>query len=502
MALSGSFFIYSCEAEADDLGAQFFDQTAAQGTRQSYDITAYNISNADTIRTDASRISTANIGAFREGVFGTQKVHHVSQARLSSYNPDFGTNPVVDSVVLELRPLYPADSSKVTTDENYIFPDGNVPAKKVVTTYPINVYGRDEAQITLNVHEVDEFLGAASDPVYSNRQVTTSTLLGSKKISSKVSSIKVTKDSDNTDLFTRDARLRIPLDKTFFQNKIIAKKGQSELSDAASFIRYFKGIRISTVENDGFIMQFSPAETQIVVYYKRDVTANGTTTATPATFAISLGSGNAKFSQIEFDRSGTPSQAVIENLSDNVQSGDPLLYVQGMGGPSLGVRIPASTVAQLRELFKTKQINILSAKVRLFSDPTWSEAFEKPSGFVASPYDPNLRKMNLSEFLKDLSAFTPLNSQFKLVQGYDLTKTSAYYDLTITQTLKDVIEKSETIGDIALSVGSYEINASTGNYVGPSATTRAYTPHRILLVGSDGSSRRSQLQIIYSSKKL
>ncbi len=40
-----------------------------------------------------------------------------------------------------------------------------------------------------------------------------------------------------------NAGLRIPLDKDFFQSKIIDKKGSFELKDVASFIRYFRGFK-------------------------------------------------------------------------------------------------------------------------------------------------------------------------------------------------------------------------------------------------------------------
>ncbi len=77
-------------------------------------------------------IDIIRIGAFSEPVFGGQKVSYFTQVRLSSYNPDFGKNPVVDSVVLTLKPLYEtaSDSLKTTTTEDYIYPDGNVAAKK------------------------------------------------------------------------------------------------------------------------------------------------------------------------------------------------------------------------------------------------------------------------------------------------------------------------------------------------------------------------------------
>ena len=66
-------------------------------------------------------------------------------------------------------------------------------------------------------------------------------------------------------------------------------------------------------------MKFNPGDMQIVVYYKKDVTANGTTTREKANFTMSLGSGNAKFSQIEYDRTGAAVATVLATFLTDVQ---------------------------------------------------------------------------------------------------------------------------------------------------------------------------------------
>lgn len=502
LLLAGSFLLWSCESEADQLGSQFFDNIAAEGTAKAFDIIAYNVNNQDSIRTDAAKLTSATLGAFHESQFGLQKSNFVSQVRLSSYNPDFGTNPVVDSVVLEINPVYRADSVTTTTDENYVYPVGSVEAKKVVSTYPISRYGKANATMTLNVHEVDDFLGSSSDKVYSNQSVNYSTLLGSKAIAPKVSSVKITKKSDNTDLLSREARIRIPLDKDFFQSKLIAKKGQAELSDVSNFIRYFKGIRVSVQENDGYLFNFSPNDTQIVVYYKRDVTSNGTTTAEPTSYTLTLGSGNARFNQITFDRTGTPSEAVANLTSPNYQSGDAKIYAQGMGGPSVGIKIPEATIEELRTLYKNNKIGIVSAKVRLFTDTSvWNNSYAKPSTFVNYHYDATTKSKSLSEFLSDVRVFSAIGIA-DLIKGYNLTENPSYYDFTITQSIKNAVEQSTTMQDIVLEVGAFQVNKNNlSALIGPAYNTRAYTPNRVVLVGTDAANEnRAKLNIVYSSK--
>ena len=131
----GSLILWNCESDADRLGSQFF-QNGVQGTETSYPLIAFTVNNGDSLRTDAT------LGAFSEPQFGLQKSSYISQVRLAEYAPDFGTNPILDSAVLVIKPQYASDSVTTTTNEDYIYPDGDVASKKVVSTYPVKKYGR------------------------------------------------------------------------------------------------------------------------------------------------------------------------------------------------------------------------------------------------------------------------------------------------------------------------------------------------------------------------
>lgn len=491
----GSVILWSCEPDADQLGSQFF-QNGAEGNEVPYSVIAYNVSNSDTIRTDAARLQSATLGAFRESQFGLQKSAYVSQARLASYAPDFGTNPVLDSAVLVIKPLYPTDSVTTTTVEDYIYPVGDVPAKKEVSNYPVTKYGKTKiggkTVFNINIHEVNDFLGSSADKIYSDRAVATGTLLGSKIFGGSINSIKITKDSDASTILERAVSLRIPLDAPFFQNKIITKGSTPELADAASFIRYFKGIRISVAEDDGYIFNFDPNDVMINLYYKKDKVDGTTTTREDATFSLNLGSGNTHFNQISFDRAGTPAATAI--TAANEVSGDLKIFAQGMGGPGIGLRVPAVTVDAIRDLYKNDKIGIISAKIRLYTDvSSWNNAYKKPDYFVVRQRDltPEQGKPEyLSTFLTDLSTFA-LTGTYNLVKAYELDKNPAHYDIGITQTFKDIIEKVYENNDLVLNVGTYTTQ-SDGSLTGGSFPTyaqnfnsRSFTPYRAVFVGTD-----------------
>ena len=364
----GSLILWNCEPDADQLGSQFF-QNGAKGTDTAYAVIAYNVNNGEAVRSDAARLQSATLGAFNEPQFGLQKSAYVTQVRLSTYSPDFGTNPVLDSAVLVIKPTYPTDSATTTTVEDYIYPVGAVAAKKVVTSYPVSKYGRAKLNgktvFNIKVHEVNEFLGSTADSIMSNRNIALGNVIGSKVFDGTINSVKITKDSDNSDLLVRDVSLRIPMDSTFMQNKIIKKGSSPELADAASFIRYFKGLQISIVENDGYIFNFDPNTVAVNLYYKKDKVENGTTTREPAVYSLDMGSSNTHFSQITINRAGTPSAVALTPQGQDAIIGAPKIYAQGMGGPGIGLTIPETTVGFIKNLYHNKKIGIISAKLRI-----------------------------------------------------------------------------------------------------------------------------------------
>lgn len=500
----GIVVLNSCEGDLDDLGSQLVE--GADGYDKAYSVIAYNINNNNYVRSDASKLDSVRIGAFSESIFGKQQVSYLTQVRLNTYDPDFGINPVLDSVVLTLKPRYESatDSITTTTNEDYIYPDGQVAAKKVVTTYPVSKYGKykiagAKTPLTIKIHEVADFLGGTSDSLFSNKAFALGAEIGSKAFDGTVNSVVITKDSDATELLNRAVSFRMKLDSAFFQNKIIAKKGNQVLKDAASFIRYFRGISIAVEQNDGYLFSMAPNDATLVMYYKNDVTGtDGVVTRTKAETALDLGSSNVHFSQINNDRSGTPYETAMLNISTT--NGDTSLYTQGMGGAGFGIKIPANTVLKLRERFKNEKIGIVSAKIRLYNDDiSWNNSYKKP-------YNLLVQEKDTYGFLTDMTTLAATG--YNLIRTANLSTKDTYYDVGITQTLKNIVESETEPKDLIINVGSYLSDSSTGLLLGQKYNTRAYTPYRVVLKGTDlnntgeeiTNSKAAQLRLIFTKK--
>ena len=92
----------SCEKANEDIGIGLQPEDQLLGLFQTDTTTIL----ARTIREDSLRSDETSlnlIGSYTDPVFGTTKAGFVTQLRLSTVDQDFGTNPVVDSLVLTLE---------------------------------------------------------------------------------------------------------------------------------------------------------------------------------------------------------------------------------------------------------------------------------------------------------------------------------------------------------------------------------------------------------------
>lgn len=469
----------SCNSDADDLGKNLFDGNSVTGNQVSYDLVAYNINNGDAVRADSYALQRATLGAFTEGQFGMQKSAYVTQVRLSKYAPDFGTNPVVDSVVLEIKPQYDATTKAVTTTN--VTHEGQA-AKQTLTKYEAVKYGNPAATMNIDVHEIATDLGAVGMEKLSNSPVATSGLpLGTKVFSGNVYAVSINKTSDNTALLTKDTGLRIQLDKNYFKTKITDKNGAAELSNESNFINYFKGLKISVRENNGYLINFAPNEVTMTMYYTSGGKSN--------TFSFDLGSSNVHFSKISYTRSST-FNAVMTNI--NSTNGDPLLYMQGMGGPGAGIKLNGTGISDLKRLYKERGAAILSAKVRLYTDTnTWNNSYTKPVGFL-------VRKQGETDFITDLKTMLG-NSNYSLVKAYSTNSNPSYYDIDITKTIKDIVEKEAEAKDLIINIGEYL--TSNGNLLSEDYNNNVSSPYRAVFVGTNtANNNRPKLMVTYVTK--
>jgi len=233
--------------------------------------------------------STRLIGRTESANFGSEEARLLAQLLPEQVNPDFGDNPIIDSVNLYLR----------------------------IT----EAYGDTSIPMNISVSELEQSFSKDSS-FFSNYN---------PPVGQEIGRIDNYMPKPKTTVFVEDllapATIRIPLDLAFFQSKFAdVGNGQFDsLASFSSFVEYFKGIEVKA-ENGGCILYTNLASNYslIRIYYHNDLD----TTFTDLSFNQDKSTVPITFSTFNQDYSN----AAIDLSSIDSLNGEAQTYVQAMGG--------------------------------------------------------------------------------------------------------------------------------------------------------------------------
>lgn len=211
------------------------------------------------------------LGVYNDPLFGSQEASILSSVILTTPNPEFGTEPVLDSVVMSI----PYFANQITEGEE--------------TGYKLDsIYGTDP--IKLSVIESRFFLNnldpdtdfQQSQKYYSNMEPRILNNLGTVLYENNnftPSAQPITEytpaNNGETDTLTLAPALRVKLNNEFFQSKILDKEGSSDLLNFNNFRDYFRGVYIKAdpVSSNGnmMLLNLQNANAGITLYYKTKV---------------------------------------------------------------------------------------------------------------------------------------------------------------------------------------------------------------------------------------
>lgn len=517
----------SCEDDISNVGSGLLD-TGSSANAMYVDLIAYN-TNSDSLRSDSKVLQNATLGVYEEPVFGRTKARFISQARMSSPNPDFGTNPEVDSVVLTIPLIVKRGDSDIVIDITKIYTapeDSNDPdTLRIKRTFTLDsIYGRTELPMTLQVREVGEYLYSQdtmyfSNPIFRSRDQIDilPNVLGSLQITNKVTVTEV-KASNATTTAATVVPFTIKLDKDYFKQKFI-DNGGANLNDQASFIRnLFRGIELSVLEEQGFLFNFNPSEMSLVMHYKHDNPTPDTgqenyQARLPKTFVLTFANAwstasnnfNAQISQFEHTNRGI--QFVNAYTNPNTTSGDSRLYLNGLDGTKTVIKLNQEQLTEIRRKVLEEDWAVIGAELILHVDDSYS--LKKPPYLFAWNQFTEDNKIKNQNFT-DLTAFYnsyPVSVQFNPMYNYK--DDSKKYIIRITDYIKSLVERDAVYedGSIILSLGNFLLNPQNGytspaNANNPFASNRAFNPHRVVLHGNATEQQDKKLQLkVYYTKK-
>jgi len=528
------FTVFSCEDDISDVGSGLLD-SGSYASVQYVDIISYNTNN-DSIRSDEQVLQSGVLGVFEEPVFGRTKARFITQARMTSFNPDFGENAEMDSVILSIPVYYKSDESDVEIDTTYIYLGENESPSDTATmrisrTYKLDsIYGKTDLQMTLQVREVAEYLYSQDSIYYSNSSIAPCqgcpninqidvfpNVIGSGVVKNKVTTHQIKKkNSTSTDI--PPIAFQIKLDKDYFKQKFIDNQNSSDLNDNSAFIRnFFRGIEISVLEDQGFIFNFQPGSSafNLIMYYHYDNPEEGEDEPEHLdkmyglSFASYWSAPQAGYNvQVnQFDHSNRSVQFVNAYTNPNTTQGDSRLYLAGMDGTKTVIKIDQEQLNQIRQNVLNNDWAIVGAELNLYIDDSHNLK-TPPYLFAWNNYRDGDSWKNIN--FPDISSFYnsyPLSVQFNPMYNY--ADNPKMYTIRITDYIKDIVEKNEIYedGSVVLSMGNFLLSPSS-SYTGVLSTTdpflnnRSFNPYRVVLHGSNSENQDKKLRLkVYYTQK-
>ena len=326
-----------------------------------------------------------------------------------------------------------------------------------------------------------------------------------------------TEDDDESEIVKErlTPRIRVSLDKDFFQSKILDNEGSDDLANAENFKLFFKGIIIDAYDFSDpllMILNFSEAEIRIVYDYQKydkndtdDDTSDDVIESTEDEYKLNL--NGIKLNSFKYDL--YPAE-IITAISDTINNAG-LVYLKGGEG----------IMAEI-ELFKDDNGNDLLEEIRkkewLVNEASLSIYINKDmlssSGGIIEPsrlylYDID-NKAPLIDYFVDNSA-GPKEYQNKIVHGgsieLDEDKNGLMYKIRISEHIKNVIRKDSTNTKLGLVVSSdisntINVEVETKDLMTFIPNSTAINPLGTVLIGPSPSAeyyeKRMKLDLYYT----
>lgn len=359
------FTVVSCDDDFNSVGSEVIGGVNFRDNKYNAVPIAYS---KRFQRVQTSGLPNNLIGFYDDPIYGQSTYSVLSQVLPDRFNPTFGDNPVLDSVVLTLP--YFSDLQQTTTSD-----DG-----AVVNTYELDsVYG--SGTINLSVYRSGYFLkdfdansGSEERQVYYSNDITENfgnTILQEKLLfqinNHEPSPLEIpllTEDTDSDEdtdpqvttippalrrvVLSDDAaekanqlnpnpnNVRVGDQEliNYFKTVFIDVQGGLELSNANIFHNYFRGIyfKAELSERDGSLIFFDITDANITLHYSfgnNDVVDDDTTDTVGRTGELALNFSNNIVNSIET----TFNTAIEDELSNQDEvNGEENLYLKGGEG--------------------------------------------------------------------------------------------------------------------------------------------------------------------------
>lgn len=551
----GLFF--ACEDELNTTGSGLVDAINFDtNVASDFSVLSYTQNYPEGVQTNG--VPTGVLGIYDDPVYGRTTASFLSQVTLSRFNPVFGENAVVDSVVLTM----PFFSSIEDTDE-----DGN------------NIFELDSifgtiAPLQLSVYRSDFFLNSLDpDSGFEDAAVFLSTDISSQSgainqslVESELLQValdengvpipselmKLTSFQPTTEeiilttpvldddgnipadpTFEESERLtpslRVQLDTNYWQDIIINQEGNNVLLNSNSFNNYFRGLyfNVEGVGENAFYSLFDLAGTNITIYYtfeSVEVTgddANTTTTIPGGTGDITI--LPAGVSLVDYENEFFPAIEAKLNNSDQVNGEDNLYLKGGDGSVAIidlfGPRIDIGDGEELQselEVLRSCGVIINEANLTFFvdqEDAVSGLGEAEPERVFLYDVDNNIALLD-GAIDPTVGTTGPVDTRvnhlgrLSRTEEGDLTSPGISYRIRITQHINNIVNNDSTNVKLGLVVSQNVLESNTAEIAGTDDEDSAdsvpissvISPEGTVLHGnlSANEAKRLRLRIFYT----
>lgn len=523
----------ACEQDFSSLGTEVIGGTNFQTASEKYNVIAYN-KKVDPVRSDA--LSSNFLGIYNDPIYGTTTANFVTQVTSAILNPTFGDDVVLDSVVLTI----PYFNTTGDTDE-----DGNVTYSldSIFGISPMNITGFRNNYFLRDFDPDSDF--QEKQKYYSNGATSQTGMVNTAELEGDVlfevmnfvptSNPIVLLGEENEETGIREElrreppALRVLLDTEYWQQTIIDKEGEPELSNAANFEDYLRGVyfKVEPVSGDlGTMMLLDfVANANITLYYTRDGFINDVgeePDREQTTYVLNFSGGNRV------------------NFIDNVYSfplddgdeinGDEKLYLKGGVGSVAVINLfngdengESEEFNNFREAFvetnadgefvRSKRL-VNEANLVFYVDQATMQGLDEPDRIYL--YDMDNKRPVLDYFIDPTTNnFSPIDSKTFHLQPLERVDNEPdgagiKYKVRITEHVNNLLIRDSTniklglaiSGNVNLENGNdqYDIITDEFNLLDKLPTSSIISPRGTVLYGNNTAEedKKVQLEIFYT----
>ncbi len=325
-----SLSFYSCDDDFIDTGAGLINTIELPPLYETDNLVAYS---KRINRVQTNGLTMQSLADFDDPVYGNFKSSVLTQVIPNQFNNDFGTDPVLDSVILNL-PFYSTQVAEEVYELDSVYGAGEV----ILKVYKSNQFLRDlspgedgeftDSQVYYSDQKEEFLANIESEPIAVSEPINLEDYTGPTRYVER-------SGTETIDSLTVSPRIRLNLPVELFNEVIFDNIGSSELATEANFINFFRGLyfEVERVGGQGGLslnFNFEDDDAGVVLHYQ---------TQRPTTVIADDGEEEepeflTNWNKFRLNFEGIKVNLFEENFtidvsSPNLEEGDENLYLKG-----------------------------------------------------------------------------------------------------------------------------------------------------------------------------